>query len=156
MDRIDEVLLIFPFLPVADLLSTLFSLRFGGEEVGILARPILENYGSVGLVMLAASGSIIFLICMLVVIHIKKLFVWEFRFKWTSYVLFISIYWIFMLEGVYFSTIILNFLVPLSLSLIQTMVLKALLMCIYFMCLKLLTKSRMKQLAISKSKLKFT
>jgi len=60
LDRIDKVLLILPILPALDLLSTLFSLGFGGEEIGVLARPVLEKYGPYGLVVLAASASFIF------------------------------------------------------------------------------------------------
>jgi len=146
LDRIDKVLLILPLLPVADLVSTLFSSGFGGEEVGILARPVLENYGAYGLAMLASSASVIFLVFMQVVMHIKKLFIEEMRFRWMWHVLAIPIYWIFMLEAVYVSTIILNFLIPLSLSFIETTVLKALLLCTYFVCISWLTKPQIRQL----------
>lgn len=146
MDRIDKALLILPFLPVADLLSTLFSLRLGGEEVGVLARPILQNYGSYGLVVLAASASIIFVACMEVVIYIKKLFVKEWKFRWTWYILTIQIHWLFMLEAVYVSTVILNFLAPLSFLLTQTIILRAILVLTYFACISALTVPQMRQL----------
>jgi len=146
LDRIDKVLLVLPLLPVADLLSTLFSLSFGGEEVGILARPILENYGPYGLVMLAISASVIFLIFMRVIIHIKELFVKELRFRWMWHVLTIPIYWIFLLEALYVSTVIMNFLVPLAPLLTQAFILRAVLVCTYFVCIGALTMSQMKQL----------
>jgi len=146
MDRIDKVLLILPLLPAADLLSTLFSLSLGGEEIGILARPILEHYGSYGLIALAISASIIFLVSMKVVIFIKKLFIKEWEFRWTQYVVAIPIYWFFVLEGVYVSTIIMNFLVALSPLLRQTIILRAVLVCTYFAYVSALTLSQMRQL----------
>jgi len=146
LDRIDKVLLILPLLPTSDLLSTLFSLRFGGEEVGILARPILENYGAYGLMVLASSASIMFLVFMKVVIRIKKLFITEFKFKWMWHVLAIPIYWIFLLEAVYFSTVVLNLLVPLAFPLIEAFILRVILTGTYFICVSALTKPQMKQL----------
>jgi len=146
VDRIDKVLLVLPFLPAADLLSTLFSLSLGGEEVGILARPILEQYGSSGLVLLAASASIMFLFFMKIVIHIKKLFIKELRFKWMWYVLTVPIYWFFVLEGVYVSTVVMNFLVPLNFSFSEAFVFRALLLGTYFACVTWLTKPKISQL----------
>jgi len=147
MDRIDKVLLILPLLPAADLLSTLFSLSLGGEEVGILARPILEYYGTFGLFMLAITASIIFLVSMEAVIYIRRLFINEWNFRWTQYVVVIPIYWFFILEGVYVSTVIMNFLVPLSPLLTQTILLKAVLVCSYFVCVSALTMPQMRQLS---------
>jgi len=146
MDRIDKVLLILPVLPVADLSSTLFSLNFGGEEVGILARPILENYGPLGLVLLSASASLMFLALMQVVLYIKKLFIERLRFRWMWQVLAFPIYWIFLLEGLYVSTVISNLLVPLSFQLTETVFLRVLLVCTYFACISGLTISEMRQL----------
>jgi len=146
LDRIDKVLLVFPLLPVADLLSTLFALSFGGEEVGLLARPILQNYGTFGLVMLATSASIMFLFFMQVVMRIKKLFFKEWKHRWMWYILSVSINWFFMLQAVYFSTVIMNFLVPLSFQPTQTIILRTLLACTYFACVSALTMSQMRQL----------
>ena len=146
MDRIDKVLLILPFLPVADLLSTLFSLSLGGQEVGFLARPILEHYGSSGLVFLAVFASAVFLVFMEVVIYIKKLFINEFRFKWMWYVLAVPIFWFFVLEGVYVSTVIMNVLVPFSPLIIQTDVLRAVTAAAYFAGVASFTMSQMKRL----------
>jgi hypothetical protein len=146
LDRIDKVLLILPFLPTADLSSTLFSLNFGGEEVGILARPVLQNYGPYGLVMLAISASVIFLVSMKVVIHIKILFIKEWKFKWMWYVLAIQICWFSILEAVYVSTVIMNFLIPLAPFLTQTVTLKAVLVCAYFAFISTLTIPKIRQL----------
>ena len=146
MDRIDKVLLVLPFLPVADLLSTLFSLSLGGQEVGILARPILEHYGPAGLVFLAILASAIFLVFMEVVIYIKKLFINEFRFKSMWYVLAVPIFWFFVLEGVYISTVIMNVLVPFSPLIIQTDVLRAVTAGAYFAGVASFTMSQMKRL----------
>jgi len=146
LDKIDKVLLILPLLPVADLSSTLFALSFGGEEVGILARPVLENYGAYGLMLLAAFASVVFLGFMRVVIYIKKLFIKEFRFRWMWHVLTIPIYWIFLLEAVYVSTVTLNFLVPLAFPLTEAIILRVLLVCTYFACVSTLTMPQMRQL----------
>jgi len=147
VDRIDKVLLVLPLLPTADLLSTLFSLSLGGEEVGVLARPMLENYGAYGLVILATLASIMFLVSMEAVIHIKKLFTkGEWNFRWTQYVLATQIYWIFMLEGVYVSTVIMNFLVALSPLLAQTIIFRTIIVGAYFACVTALTTTQMRKL----------
>jgi len=147
MDRIDKVLLVLPVLPAADLLSTFFSLSLGGQEVGILARPILEYYGPVGLVMLATFASITFLAFMEVVIYIKKLFArGEWKSWWTWYILAVPIYWFFVLEGFYVSTVVMNFLAPFSPLLTQTIILRAIIVGTYFLFVSVLTMPRMKQL----------
>jgi len=147
LDKIDKVLLIMPLLPIADLLSTLFCLSFScGEEIGILARPMLQNYGPYGLVMLATSASIIFLAFMKVVIYIKKLFIQEWKLKWMRYVLTIHINWFFMLEAVYVSTVIMNFLAPVYPLLTQTIILRVILVCTYFACVSAFTMPQIRQL----------
>ncbi len=146
MDRIDKALLILPLLPIADLVSTLFSLSLGGNEVGFLARPMLEQYGSIGLVVLAASASSIFFVFMGVVIYIKRLFVNEWRFKWMRYVLTIPIYWFFILQAFYVSTVVTNFLVPLSPLLTQTIILRVVPAVAYFAGISLITTPQIKQL----------
>ena len=146
MDRVDKALLILPFLPLFDLVSTLFSLSLDGTEVGFLARPILQQYGHIGLVFLAASASIIFLVFMSVVIYIKKLYVVEWRFKWMWYMLIIPVYWFFLLQAFYVSTVITNFLVPLAPFLTQTILIRALPALAYFIGVTVLTKQQIKQL----------
>jgi hypothetical protein len=147
LDKIDKVLLIMPLLPIADLVSTLFCLSFsGGEEIGILARPMLQNHGPYGLVMLAIAASIIFLAFMKVAIYIKKLFIEEWKIKWMRYFLTIQIYWFFILEAVYASTVIMNFLAPMYPLLTQTIILRAVLICTYFSCVSALTMPQIRQL----------
>lgn len=146
MDRVDKALLVLPLLPAADLLSTLFSLKYGGEEVGILARPILQQYGAYWLVPLAVSASAIFLVFMQAVIRIKRLFLEEWKVKWTKWILTIPIYWLFLLQGVYVSTVIMNFLVPFSAVLTETVVARVALACAYFACLAVFTWSQIRQL----------
>jgi len=146
MDKIDKVLLIMPLLPVADLTSTLFALNFGGEEIGILARPMLGNYGAYGLMLLSTLASLMLFIFMQVVIRIKKSFIEGFRFRWMWYVLAIPIYWLFLLEAVYISTVILNLLVPLAFSLTNTIILRVLVACAYFAGVSMLTMPQMRQM----------
>lgn len=146
LDRIDKVLLILPLLPVADLLSTLFSLGFGGEEIGILARPTLMRFGPVGLVMLAVSASAIFLVSMRLVIHIKSLFVSRWKFKWALYLLVFPIYWFFLLEGFYVSTVVMNVLVAVAPVLAQAFVLRVAMVVMYFAGVAALTVTQVKQM----------
>ena len=146
MDRVDKVLLLLPLLPAADLLSTLFSLQYGGEEIGILARPVLEQYGVYGLVPLAVSASAIFLVFMQVVIRIKKSFVEEWKVKWTRWILSVPIYWLFMLQGVYVSTVIMNLLVPFSGVVIETLVVRIAFACAYFAGIAVFTRPQMSRL----------
>jgi hypothetical protein len=146
LDRVDKALLVLPLLPAADLLSTLFSLQYGGEEIGILARPVLEQYGAYGLIPLAVSASAIFLVFMQVVIRIKKLFVEELKVRWTGWILTVPIYWLFMLQGVYVSTVIMNLLVPFSSVLTETIVMRIAVACAYFACISVLTRPQMRQL----------
>jgi len=137
---------VLPLLPAADLLSTLFSLRYGGQEVGILARPILEQYGAYGLIPLAVSASAIFLVFMQVVIRIRRLFVEEWKVKWSRWILTVPIYWLFMLQGVYVSTVVMNLFVPLSSVLAGTVVLRIAFVCLYFAGISMLTRPQMRQL----------
>lgn len=141
----DKALLVLPLLPAADLLSTLFSLRFGGEEIGILARPILQQYGAYGLVPLAVSASAIFLVFMQAVIRIRRLFVEQWRMKWSKWILTVPIYWLFLLQGVYVSTVIMNLLVPFSPVLTEALVVRIAFACAYFACISVFTWSQMKQ-----------
>jgi len=146
LDRVDKALLVLPLLPAADLLSTLFSLRYGGQEVGILARPVLEQYGAYGLIPLAVSASAIFLVFMQVVIRIKKLFVEKWKVKWTGRILTLPIYWLFMLQGVYVSTVIMNLLVPFSSVLTGTVMVRVVLACAYFAIVAVFTRPEMRLL----------
>ena len=146
MDRVDKALLILPLLPLFDLVSTLFSLNLGGVEIGFLARPILQQYGPVGLVFLSASASIIFLAFMGVVIYIKKLYVVEWRFKWMWLMIVVPVYWFFLLQAFYVSTVVTNFLVPLAPFLTQEMLIRALPALAYFIGLTAFTKQQISQL----------
>jgi len=148
LDRVDKVLLVLPFLPIADLLSTVFSLGRGGEEVGVLARPVLELYGVFGLIPLAVSASVMFLVFMLVVIYIKRLFVEEWRLKWTRWILPVPIYWLLVLQGVYVSTVVMNLLVPVSPALAQMFTLRVILILLYFVGVSIFTGPQMRRLPI--------
>ena len=145
LDRVDKALLVLPLLPAADLLSTLFSLRYGGEEIGILARPILQQYGAIGLVPLAVSASANFLVFMQAVIRIKRFFLERWKMKWAKWILTVPIYWLFLLQGVYVSTVIMNLLVPFSPVLTQALVARIAFACAYFACISAFTRSQMRR-----------
>ena len=129
-----------------DLASTLFSLRFGGEEIGVLARPMLEQHGPSGLIVLAAVASLLFLVFMSVVIRIKKTFVNGERIRWMRYVLVIPIYWFFVLEGVYVSTVAINLLVPVAPALTQGVALRGVIVGAYFTGASAVTMPHIKEL----------
>ncbi len=140
MDRVDKALLILPFLPLFDLISTLFALNLGGVEIGFLARPVLEHYGRMGLVFLSASASMIFLVFMAIVIYIKHLYAEKWRFKWIRLATAVPVYWLFLLQAFYVSTVISNFLVPLAPLLTETLLFRALPAVIYFVGIAAFTK----------------
>ena len=146
MDRVDKALLILPILPLFDLVSTLFALNLGGVEIGFLARPILQQYGPVGLVFLSASASMMFLAFMSVVIYIKRMYVAKWRVKWMRLVTVIPVYWFFLLQAFYVSTVASNFLVPLAPLLTQTLLFRALPALAYFIGITTLTKQEINQL----------
>jgi len=146
LDRIDKALLVLPLLPAADLLSTLFSLQYGGQEVGILARPVLEQFGAYGLIPLAVSASAIFLVFMQVVIRIKRLFVEEWKVKWTRLIVTVPIYWLFMLQGIYVSTVIMNLLVPFSSVLTGAVMVRVAFACAYFVGIAVFTRPEVRLL----------
>jgi len=146
MDRVDKALLILPVLPLFDLVSTLFSLSLGGVEIGFLARPILQQYGFVFLVFLSASASMIFLAFMSAVIYIKRMYVTKWRFKWMRLVTVIPVYWFFLLQAFYVSTVVCNLLVPLAPLLTQTLLFRALPALAYFIGMATFTKQQIKQL----------
>lgn len=129
-----------------DLVSTLFSLRFGGQEVGVLARPMLEQHGPSGLVVLAATASLLFLAFMATVIRIKKTFMKGWGIRWMWLLLIVPIYWFFALEGVYVSTVVMNFLVPIAPVLTQGIVLRGAFVSVYFAGVSVFTLPKMRQL----------
>jgi hypothetical protein len=143
---VDKVLLLLPLLPLMDLVSTLFSLRFGGQEIGVLARPMLEQYGPSGLVALAATASLMFLAFMATVIRIKRTFLNGWGIRWMWLLLIVPIYWFFALEGVYVSTVVMNFIVPIAPVLTQGLALRGVFVGVYFAGVSTFTLPKMKQL----------
>jgi len=129
-----------------DLVSTLFSLRFGGEEIGILARPMLQQHGPSALVVLAATASVLFLVFMGVVIRIKRTYMNGWKIRWMWYVLVIPIYWFFVLEGIYVSTVVMNLLVPVAPVLTQGVALRGAFVGLYFVGVSVFTLPKMKAL----------
>jgi hypothetical protein len=147
LDRVDKVLLVLPLLPAFDLLSTLFSLTSGGQEIGILARPVLEQYGAFGLFPLAASASVIFLSLILVMIRVRRILAEQGRFRWARRVVVIPVFWMFLLQGVYVSTVIMNFMVSLSPALAQMLTLRIAVVCMYFLGVSMVSRPYLERLA---------
>ena len=83
---------------------------------------------------------------MLVMIRIKKLFVEEWKVEWIRWILTVSIFWLFMLQGVYVSTVIMNLLVSVSPALTQVIVLRAGLVIAYLFCTSMFTMPYLRKL----------
>lgn len=49
LKRLEKALFFLLFIPLFDLISTLFSLSFGGQEVGIIGKLIYDMFGERGL-----------------------------------------------------------------------------------------------------------
>jgi len=107
-----------------------------------LARPVLQHYGCVGLVFLAFSASLIFLAFMSLVIYIKRLYKEKWRLKWMRLVTVIPVYWFFLLQAFYVSTVVSNFLVPLAPLLTQTLLFRTLPAIVYFLDIAAFTKQQ--------------
>lgn len=107
---------------------------------------MLLQHGPPALFVLAATASVLFLVFMGIVIRIKRTYMnsWKVGRMWCALV--IPIYWFFVLEGVYVSTVVMNFLVPFFPLLTQIVVVRAAIVGVYFVGIGTLTMRQMKQL----------
>ena len=114
MDRIDKAVLIFPCLPLADMVSTLFALTLGGHEAGIVAKPIYDRYGKLGLVALLTFIFLLFLACVRL-FTIDKRRVQMQASRRERIALVVGINFLFLLEGWWIAVVITNLILPPSL-----------------------------------------
>ena len=145
MDRIEKSLSILPLIPLLDIVATLFSLSFGSREVGIVARPIYERYGELGLVIWSSFLFLIFLACVWRLRHWKRRFTQEQASKTYRIVLLVGINVVFLAEALWMGLIVQNFLVP-FLSPLTLYTIWAIVIFTYFILLSFFTRNEMKQI----------
>ena len=146
MDRIDKVLFILPFLTLADMVSTHYSLMFGGTEGGILAKPIYELYGETGLVALTIFAFLVLLGGVWFLSFTKRNYTQEQVPKIKLVVLVASVIFFYLGEAYLMGVIIQNFLVPLSLPLQTLLAIQYAVTFAYFVFVIFFTRTEMKQL----------
>lgn len=112
MDRIEKALFILPCISLFDIVAILFSLNFGGEEVGIIADPIYQVYGELGLLGWAVFLFFLFIALVWFLIYGKRKTISQKDAKKYRIFFLIAFHIVFLSEGVWMGTVIQNFLVP--------------------------------------------
>ena len=107
------ILFILPFIPLADMVSTQYSLAFGGKEGGLLARPVYERYGELGLVSLSIFTFFVLLGCVWLLRFAKRRFAQNLVSKLHRVVLVFAVNFFFLVEACLAGVVVQNFLVPL-------------------------------------------
>ena len=116
MDSIEKVLLIFPFMPLVDLLSTFVSFAYGGQEVGFLAKPIYDAYGILGLIAWAVALFLIISSLVKWMYYIKRRAARRLVLRIEQYLIFLTLYAAFIGQAWWAQVIVSNFLIPFALS----------------------------------------
>jgi len=146
LDRIDKVLFILPFLTLADMVSTEFSLMFGGMEGGPIAGPVYEQYGQLGLIALTIFSFFVSFGCVWFLRYAKTRIRQGERSKLNRVAMVYAILFFFFLEAYIMGVVIQNFLVPLlSPSLILFAIQYGMTLA-YFVSVTFFTRTEMKQL----------
>lgn len=146
MDRIDKALFILPFLPLADMVSTFFSLSFGGQEIGILTKLIYEQYDKLGLAAWSSFLFLIFLVCAYLVRFGKRKFTQARTSGKGRSLLAGAIYAFFTVEALWMTVVIHNLLVPIPLPLFAPFVVWSVVPLAYFSAVTIFTRTEMKRL----------
>lgn len=146
LDKIDKVLLILPVMPLVDIVSTLFSLRFGGQEIGIIAKPIYERYGEPGLIALSSFSFVVFSICVWILRIQKTKFIQGQLSKQERRRLAVAVNIFFAAEAWWTGVVIQNLLVPLSLSLFGVIAIWSGVAFVYFVLISFFTQVEMRRL----------
>jgi hypothetical protein len=112
LDRIDKVLFILPFLTLADMVSTEFSLMFGGMEGDPIAGPVYEQYGQLGLIALTIFSLFVSLGYVWFLRYAKMRIIHGEGSKLNRVALAVAINFFFMGEAYIMGVVVQNFLVP--------------------------------------------
>lgn len=146
MDRIDKIVFILPFITLADMASTEYSLAFGGKEGGILAKPIYEQYGKPGLVVLSIFTFFAFLVFVWLFGYAKKRITQGQSSKLHRVVLVVLVIFFFWGEAYLTGVVIQNFLVPLRLPSLTLLAIQYGVAFTYFVSVSFFTRTEMKRL----------
>ncbi len=145
LDRIDKVLFILLFLTLADMVSTEFSLTFGGMEGGPIARPVYEQYGHLGLIALTIFAFFVSLGCVWFLRYAKTRIRQGERSKLNRVVMVYAVLFFFLLEAYIMGVVVQNFLVPLHLPSLILFAIQYGVTLAYFVSVILFTGTEMKQ-----------
>ena len=146
MDRIDKALFILPFLTLADEVSTEFSLMFGGMEGDLIAGPVYEQYGQLGLIALTIFSFFVSLGCVWFIRYAKRRVVQEKLSKLNRIVLVYGVLFFFLLEAYIMGVVVHNFLVPLLSPSLTLFAIQYGVTFAYFVSAILFTRTEMKRL----------
>jgi len=146
LDRIDKVLLILPFMTLADTVSTQFSFAFGGREGGPIARPVYEQYGETGLLALSIFAFFASLGCVWFLRYAKKRINQGEASKLNRVLLVIAVNFFFLGEAYLTGVVVQNFLVPLLLPSLILFAIQYGVAFAYLVSVCLFTRTEMKQL----------
>ncbi|MDH5636342.1 MAG: hypothetical protein OEY47_06735 [Candidatus Bathyarchaeota archaeon] len=146
LDSIDKILFILPFIPLADMVSTLFSLTFGGREGGFLSRPVYERYGELGLVSLSIFTFFVLLGCVWFLRFAKRRFSQDRVSKLHWVVLVYAVNFFFLLEAYLMGVAVQNILVPLLLPSLALLAIQYGVTLAYLVSVSSFTRTEMKQL----------
>ena len=143
LDRIDKAVLILPFMPLADMVSTLFGLTLGGHEGGIVAKPIYDRYGKPGLVALLTFIFLFLLACMwLFIIDKRRVQMQASRRERVALV--VGINFLFLVEGLWMAAVITNLILPPSVLAMRAIWLGVIFA--YFVSVSFFTRAEMRRL----------
>jgi len=112
LDRIDKVLFILPFIALADTVSTEFALMFGGMEGGPIAKPVYEQYGQPGLIVLTIFAFFVSLGCVWFLRYAKTRIRQGEGSKLNRVAIVYAILFFFFLEAYIMGITVQNFFVP--------------------------------------------
>jgi hypothetical protein len=146
LDKIDKVLLILPFLTLADTVSTEFSLMFGGMEGGPIAKPVYEQYGQPGLIALTIISFFASLGCIWFLRYAKTRITQGEGTKLNRVGLAVAVNFFFLGEAYIMGVVVQNFLVPRPMPSLTLLTIQYGVTLAYFVSAIFFTRTEMKQL----------
>ena len=146
MGRIDKVLLILPFMTLADTVSTQFSFAFGGKEGGPIAGPVYEQYRQLGLIALTIFSFFVSLGCIWFLRYAKTRTIHGEGSKLNRVALVVAVNFFFLGEAYIMGVVIQNFLVPPPLPPLPLLAIQYGVTLAYLVSVSFFTRTEMKRL----------
>ena len=150
MDRIEKALFVLPLLPLVDMVATLFSITFGGQEAGVVAKPIYERYGELGLVVWSIFLFLLFLVCVWGLRILKKRFmvikILRQASKTERLILVIPVTFAFAFEAWWTGAIVQNLLVPVLRPPFELYVIWSIVAFTYFVLVSFFTRTEIRRI----------